>query len=428
MLKVKYVVLLILWLPSIVVAQGYTQADVEELFYARGMAQTQGLQEYLETSLNVDLKYKSSFITGLREGATNYSEAKKAYNVGIQIGEQITGLMMAGIIQDVFEGKELLPALKKRFTQKFVDGFIGAVQKTAKHTTANAKTIAASKKKKFKTALQSGQQLSQTTQQEADDMFYAEGVAQTEGLEEYLKNNQEINMAYKSQFVKGLKEAGYGEQTKERHAFYAGIQIGNQISSQMILGLEHEAFGDHSNDADRKVHIQLFLKGFIDGINNTGKYSIEKAQDVSRKLMEKIKREATGDKYRENREKGERFLANNKTKAGIHVLPSGVQYKVLKAGTGRKPRSSSKVKVHYEGKILDGKVFDSSYKRGESAEFRCNQVIKGWTDALVNMPAGSIWEVYIPQELAYAEREQGADIKPYSMLIFKIELISITEY
>lgn len=427
MLKVKYVVLLILWLPSIVVAQGYTQADVEELFYARGMAQTQGLQEYLETSLNVDLKYKSSFITGLREGATNYGEAKKAYNAGIQIGEQITDQMMAGIIHEVFEGKELLPSLKKRFTHKYVDGLSGALEKTAKYTTTNAKTIAESKKKKFKAALQSGQQLSKTAQQEADDMFYAEGVAQTEGLEEYLKNNLELNMAYKSQFIKGLKEAGYGEQTKERHAFYAGIQIGDQVSSQMILGLEHEVFGEYSNDAERKVHRQLFLKGFIDAINKTGKYSIEKAQDIAKKIIEKIKREANGDKYKDNREQGERFLASNKTKTGVHVLPSGVQYKVLKAGTARKPRSSSKVKVHYEGKTLDDNVFDSSYKRGGPIELRCNQVIKGWTDALVNMTVGSIWEVYIPQELAYAEREQE-DIKPYSMLIFKIELISITEY
>ena len=109
----------------------------------------------------------------------------------------------------------------------------------------------------------------------------------------------------------------------------------------------------------------------------------------------------------------------------MKVLDGGVQYKVIKEGTGALPKDTSLVKVHYEGKTLDGKVFDSSYKRGEPANFRANQVIKGWTEALVHMPAGSIWEVYIPQELAYGERQQGADIKPFSMLIFKIELLEV---
>jgi hypothetical protein len=118
-------------------------------------------------------------------------------------------------------------------------------------------------------------------------------------------------------------------------------------------------------------------------------------------------------------------LCENNAKAeGVTVLPSGVQYKVLKEGTGAMPKDTSRVKVHYEGRTLEGKVFDSSYKRGEPINLRCNQTIKGWTDAMVHMPAGSVWEVYIPQDLAYGEREQG-DIKPFSCLIFKIELLEV---
>ena len=108
----------------------------------------------------------------------------------------------------------------------------------------------------------------------------------------------------------------------------------------------------------------------------------------------------------------------------MKTLPSGVQYKVIKEGNGAIPADTSLVKVHYEGKTIEGKVFDSSYKRGEPINLRCNQTIKGWTDAMVHMPAGSVWEVYIPQDLAYGEREQG-DIKPFSMLIFKIELLEV---
>ena len=124
---------------------------------------------------------------------------------------------------------------------------------------------------------------------------------------------------------------------------------------------------------------------------------------------------------------GEKFLAENAKKQDVKVLESGVQYKILKAGTGPVPTASQKVKVHYEGRTLDGNVFDSSYKRGEPTDFRCNQVIKGWTEALTHMPVGSTWEVYIPYHLAYGERGAGDDIKPFSMLIFKIELLEIIE-
>ena len=128
--------------------------------------------------------------------------------------------------------------------------------------------------------------------------------------------------------------------------------------------------------------------------------------------------------YGPNKQAGEKFLAANKKKPGVVTLPSGLQYKVIKEGNGPMPKDTSLVKVNYEGKTIDGKVFDSSYKRGDAVTLRANQVIKGWTEALVRMPVGSVWEVYIPQELAYGEREQ-AQIKPFSALIFKIELVSL---
>ena len=128
--------------------------------------------------------------------------------------------------------------------------------------------------------------------------------------------------------------------------------------------------------------------------------------------------------YAPNKEAGEKFMAENKKKAGVVCLPSGVQYKVIKEGNGPLPKDTSMVNVQYEGKTIDGKVFDSSYQRKQPAKFRANQVIKGWTEALTHMPVGSVWEVYIPQNLAYADQESGP-IKPFSALIFKIELLSI---
>lgn len=122
----------------------------------------------------------------------------------------------------------------------------------------------------------------------------------------------------------------------------------------------------------------------------------------------------------------ENFLKENAKKDGVVTLPSGLQYKIIKEGDGNIPAESSRVTVHYTGKLIDGTVFDSSYNRGQPMTVRANQLIKGWTEALTHMPAGSKWEIYIPQDLGYAEREQG-DIKPYSTLIFEIELIKVAD-
>lgn len=126
-----------------------------------------------------------------------------------------------------------------------------------------------------------------------------------------------------------------------------------------------------------------------------------------------------------NKKEGEDFLAKNKSKQGVMSTASGLQYKVISAGTGAKPSASDTVTVHYEGKLLDGTVFDSSYKRKEPATFPLNGVIPGWTEALQLMPTGSKYELYLPSQLAYGERGAGGDIGPNAVLIFTVELISI---
>ena len=141
--------------------------------------------------------------------------------------------------------------------------------------------------------------------------------------------------------------------------------------------------------------------------------------------MDAVKAKAMEKKYADNKAAGEKFLAENKTKEGVVTTPSGLQYKIITKGTGEIPADSSKVKVNYKGTLIDGTEFDSSYKRKEPATFRANQVIKGWTEALTMMPVGSKWELYIPQELAYGARETGGQIKPFSTLIFEVELVGI---
>lgn len=128
-----------------------------------------------------------------------------------------------------------------------------------------------------------------------------------------------------------------------------------------------------------------------------------------------------------NKKEGTEFLAANKAKDSVVALPSGLQYKILQAGTGPKPAATDTVTVNYRGTLINGTEFDSSYKRGQPASFTVNGVIKGWTEALQLMPVGSKWQLFIPSDLAYAERGAGGEIGPNAALIFEVELLSIGE-
>ena len=258
---------------------------------------------------------------------------------------------------------------------------------------------------------------------DVDTVSYAIGMAQTQGLKDYLVGRLGVDTTYMDEFIKGLNEGANAGDDKKKAAYYAGIQIGQQISNQMVKGINHELFGD---DSTKTISLKNFMAGFISGTTGKGGLmTVDSAQQVAQEMMRAIKAKNLEKEFGPNKKAGEDFLKENAKKEDVKTLESGVQYKVIKEGTGVMPKDTSRVKVHYEGRTLDGKVFDSSYKRGQPTDFRANQVIKGWTEALVHMPAGSIWEVYIPQELAYGERQQGADIKPFSMLIFKIELIEV---
>ena len=257
---------------------------------------------------------------------------------------------------------------------------------------------------------------------DVDSMSYAIGMAQTQGLKEYLVDRLGVDTANIGEFIKGLNEGVNAGDNKKKAAYYAGIQIGQQISNQMVKGINHEVFGD---DSTKSISLKNFMAGFISGtLGKQGLMTIEQAQTVAQTKMQEIKAREMEKTYGPNREEGEKFLAANAKKEGVKTLESGVQYRIIKEGTGAVPADTSLVKVHYEGRLLNDSVFDSSYKRGEPITLRCNQTIKGWTDAMVHMPAGSIWEVYIPQDLAYGEREQGI-IKPFSVLVFKIELLEV---
>ena len=263
-----------------------------------------------------------------------------------------------------------------------------------------------------------------------DSLSYSMGMAQTQGLKDYLAKQLKVDMSYMDDFVQGLKEGANAGDDQKKAAYYAGTQIGQQILRQMMPVLNRDAFGAEST---KKISLDQFMAGFISGVTGKdGKMTVDSANQVARRLMEQVKNDALMEQYGDNKKAGEDFIAAQaklakKKKSGITVLPSGLIYKVLVKGNGPVAKETDKVKVKYEGRLIDGTVFDSTEKHGgEPATFSPSQVIKGWTEALTLMPVGSKWQLYIPQELAYGNRDAG-QIKPFSALIFDVEVLEIVE-
>ena len=255
-----------------------------------------------------------------------------------------------------------------------------------------------------------------------DTFSYLLGMANSNGLKAYLSQRMGIDTAYVEDFLKGFQQKELTEADKREKARLAGMEIREQVETQVWSNANRQI--DDSVDV---LNHEQFIKGFQNGIFPVDTtFSMDSAQSLVQKQMaydHKVKMEK---KYGANRVAGEQFLKLNAKQDSVQTTASGLQYKVITMGTGEKPQKTDRVKVDYEGRLIDGTVFDSSYKRGKPATFPVGQVIAGWTEALCMMPVGSKWEVYVPQELGYGDREQQK-IPPFSCLVFTVELHEIVK-
>jgi len=201
---------------------------------------------------------------------------------------------------------------------------------------------------------------------------------------------------------------------KEKFSYAIGMKMGANFKKQSV-----------------PVDANILARGVKDAL--AGTQTLLTDEEAQAAIME-VQKEMQGKMQEKNKEAadvnkktGEAFLAANKGKEGVVALPSGLQYKIEKAGTGPKPTATDSVVCNYRGTLIDGKEFDSSYKRGQPATFPVTGVIKGWTEALQLMPVGSKWQLFIPSDLAYGERGAGADIGPGATLVFEVELMSIED-
>ena len=256
----------------------------------------------------------------------------------------------------------------------------------------------------------------------SDSLSYAAGVALTNGLVSYLLQ-QKMDTTMMSDFVRGLREGIRSVGDPKQKAYMVGLDIARQVNERMLPGISEEF-----KDTPDSIISDLLCRGFIDAIEGDSTVFTYDAADkffTEKRALDKIAKE--NKLYGPNREAGEQFLKENAKKDSVIVLPSGLQYKVLVKGNGEVPLEDQKVQVNYEGRLIDGTVFDASARHGDKpTEFKPNQVIKGWSEALTMMPVGSKWQLFIPYYLAYGNRSAG-EIKPYSTLIFDVELVGIVK-
>ena len=282
-------------------------------------------------------------------------------------------------------------------------------------------TVDAKKKKKEEVKAEEPVVVPVELKSGSDSVSYAAGMSVTNGLAAFLKQQHGVDSATMAIFIKSFEEVINAGDSPEAKAKAAGVDIANQLRSRMLPGIKNEF-----TDSPDSIISTLFYRGFIDAMKqDTTHFKQQVAENYFRQKQEVDKKAKEEKLYGPNRDAGIQFLKENAAKEGVITTASGLQYKVLVKGEGEVPQKTDKVLVNYEGRLVDGTVFDASAKHGDKpASFRADLVIKGWTEALTMMPVGSKWQLYIPQELAYGERNMG-NIKPYSTLIFDVELVGI---
>lgn len=244
---------------------------------------------------------------------------------------------------------------------------------------------------------------------------YALGVAQGQSLKQYLIQREGIDSAYVHYAIEAMGANLSEAEHKQKVAYAAGLRIADMNQRNLPM------FNKNATGKEDSTYTSLsdFQRGLADAA--LGRATGGLTADSAMKIVEQQ------FKYQQETYKAKNvaWLNANKTLKGVKTLPSGLQYRILTEGHGPVATDSTEVEVHYEGTLIDGTVFDSSYKRNQPATFRPNQVIKGWREALTMMPEGSVWNLYIPAELGYGERGQGQSIPGNSTLVFKVEIIKV---
>lgn len=395
--------------------------EIDSLNYALGLANGANLNQYYFSNDSTDETVKE-FIQVLEKAYnTAPSEINEMFELGTEIGMsfrrmQQTGL--AGITSVAFDGNLVMQALTnglKGFSQGMPNEEARQyLQKGMMEARADS-VVANSKKGKITipedTALV-------TLDSKSDSLNYAFGVVNGEAMRQYYLTNDSTGRKAEqllSGIKAGLEYSGNLDPQIQAIAKNMGQSL-QQMNQEGLMGVP-----------TLTVNYELVRQGIINGLmDEQRQMTFTEANLYLNAKMEAIQEQQLEEEFGANKLLGEQFLAENATREGVKVTESGLQYEVIKMGKGEKPIATDNVTVHYHGTLIDGTVFDSSLDRGEPTSFGLNQVIAGWTEGVQLMPVGSKFKFYIPYQLAYGNRDAG-DIKPFSALIFEVELLSINK-
>ena len=245
---------------------------------------------------------------------------------------------------------------------------------------------------------------------DVDSLSYAFGIDQGQSAKQYLQQMQ-IDTAYIDEFIKGMNDGAQNADDKKRAAYNAGIGVGMQMNMIIKQQINRQIFGE---DSTRTISMNNFLSGFAASAKGKGqKMTVEQARNIQQKAAEKT--------FGANKKKSDAYMAANAKKAGVKTIGQGVQVKELKAGSGAAPKATDVVKINYVGKTIEGKVFDHR----NNATMPVSGVIPGFTEALTKMPVGAKWEITIPYSAGYGSQQPSPAIKPFSTLVFTVELLGI---
>lgn len=384
----------------------------DSLSYAIGVTQSNGLVPFLTQAFDVDSTQIDDVINGISEVAQTTSESKKAEQLGISIGVQLKKQVLKSLNYRLF-GDNAEQSLNE---EVFFDVF----NKVAKGDSVGMNAMEANY---YATML--GRRIVidslEITSAMLDSLSFAYAVENAEGFVGFLLETRHLDSAYVDAVLDAIQKTAKTTSASAM-AEKVGINIGLQIMDNIVPMAEQELFTDSAN-----FNRDNFFAAFFASMKGEDLLMDEmEAGAIMRKEGQKIYDAKMEEEFGANKAAGLAFLEANKKQEGVQVTASGLQYMVLKEGKGDKPAATDKVKVHYHGTLIDGTVFDSSVNRGTPAEFPLNAVISGWTEGLQLMSKGAKYRFFIPQELGYGGQDRGV-IKPFSVLIFDVELLDIVK-